>query len=161
MAQSIQKVRFNEVDIYKGIAILLIIYGHCFCSFPIDLKGEIGSIQVYIAKFNLNMFFVISGVLFTFKDTWKEFLVKKWKRLVLPWLVFVVLTIAMRIVAGSITNNHVESFPHELFLAITTAKYYWFLYALFIMMVFTKALKNKWFVLSAALVLGLNRLGTN
>jgi len=90
------------------------------------------------------MFFLISGVLFSVKGSWKDFFIKKIRRLMLPWLVFVILSIMLRTFAGAFTHSHVGSIPHELFLAVTTAKYYWFLYALFLMMVMAKLLKNKY-----------------
>lgn len=138
------KIRFTEIDVYRGWAILLVIFGHSFCEFPVNLKEDFASLQTFISSFNMSMFFWISGLLFSVSGPWADFFSKKLKRLMLPWIVFVVLSITMRTVAGSFTHSHTGSFGHELLLAVTTAKYYWFLYALFLMMLLTRAIKNKW-----------------
>ena len=137
------KIRYNEIDIYRGLAIILIILGHSFCEFPVNIKDEFLNLQSFVASFNLSMFFWISGVLFSVKGTWGLFFEKKLKRLMLPWVVFVLLSILLRSVAGAFTHSHLESIPQELWLAITTAKYYWFIYALFLMMLLTRLIKNK------------------
>ena len=138
------KPRYQEIDIYRGWAILLIMLGHSFCEFPVNLKAEFMPFPHYLVVFNLNMFFLISGVLFSVKGSWKDFFSKKFKRLMLPWLFFVVLSITMRSIAGSFTHSQIGSIPKELFLALTTAKYYWFLYVLFIMMLMARLLHNKY-----------------
>lgn len=140
------KKRFLEIDIYRGWAIMMIMLGHSFCEFPVNLKEALAPYSHVLGIFNLNMFFIVSGLLFSVNGSWKDFFNKKLKRLMLPWLVFVVLSITMRTIAGSFTHSHVESFSHELFLALTTAKYYWFLYALFLMMLFAKILRNKYVI---------------
>lgn len=140
------KPRYQEIDIYRGWAILQIMLGHSFCEFPVNLKAEFMPFPSFLGSFNLNMFFLISGVLFSVKGSWKDFFSKKLKRLMLPWLVFVVLSIAMRAIAGTFTHSQISSIPNELFLALTTAKYYWFLYALFLMMLLAKLLRNKYVI---------------
>lgn len=137
-----RKVRYNEIDIYRGLAIILIMFGHSFCEFPVNIKAEFLNLQSFIASFNLCMFFWISGVLFSVKGSWGLFFEKKLKRLMFPWAVFVLLSIFLRSVAGAFTHSHLESVPQELWLAVTTAKYYWFIYALFIMMFMTRLIKN-------------------
>lgn len=147
MAQTVISTTNNrlvEIDIYRGIAILLVILGHSFCEFPIDLKGEFNSFHLYISSFNMQMFFWISGLLFSTKDTWRLFITKKSKRLLLPWIVFVVLSIVLRTVAGAFTHSQIGSIAHELILAVTTAKYYWFIYALFLMMLLSFSINNKY-----------------
>jgi len=139
-----EKKRYLEIDIYRGCAILLIMFGHSFCEYPVDIRGKFESLNMFIGCFNMSMFFWISGMLFSVKDNWREFFEKKLKRLMLPWAIFTLFAILLRTVAGSFTHSQTGSFLHEIILAITSAKYYWFLYALFLMMMVTRAIKNKY-----------------
>lgn len=139
------KKHYDEIDIYKGIAMLLIILGHCFCSHPVDF-GESGfiGVQSFIASFNLNMFFIASGILFSVKDKWVTFLRKKVQRLLLPWFAFILLSLFLRYIFSTYTHGHVDNVFREIFLSILCGKYYWFLYALFVMMVITKLIRNRY-----------------
>lgn len=144
MKQTVFERRFHELDVYKGVAILLIIFGHCICVYPINLKSDFGDIHTFVSIFNLNMFFLVSGLLFSTKDTWKTFLRKKFLRLMLPWGVFVFLSILLRTLFSSITHSAIGSVGSELLQAFLYAKYYWFLYALFLMMIVTRIVKNRY-----------------
>lgn len=56
--KKLEKVYFPEIDVIKGIAILLIIFGHSFCEFPVNLVEQLNpKIQIWIGQFNLHLFF--------------------------------------------------------------------------------------------------------
>lgn len=129
---------FQELDIVKGFAILLIIFGHSFCLFPIDLKGMLPSfLPGYVAEFNLHLFFIASGFLFSYYDTWKSFLKKKAMRLVIPYLSFCFLSALLKIMFAPFTHSGVMSL-YDSFLNILCGHTYWFLYVLFFIMVTCK-----------------------
>lgn len=136
------KGRFIELDIYKGIAILFVMLFHSICSFPIELNNFYG-LKYFIAVFHMNMFFWVSGLLLKESESWIDFLKKKIWRICIPWLVFTIASIILRIVASSITRGQVNGFFDEFKLALVNGKYYWFLYVLLLMMIITKVAKNK------------------
>lgn len=61
--------RNDKLDMTRGLAILLIIYGHFM--FGINRGGE------YIYIFHVPIFFVISGILFNDNYDFRTFLTKK------------------------------------------------------------------------------------
>lgn len=137
------KQRYLELDVYKGIAILLVILFHSICSFPVELSIFFG-IKSFIGVFFMQMFFLVSGLLYKENHSWRTFLQKKAKRLFVPWVVFVILSITLRILASSFSRSHVEGFFQELISAIITGKFFWFLYVLLIIMIITKLLRYRY-----------------
>ena len=83
-----QKVnaRIQWIDIAKGLGILLVVFGHS--GFPLV-------IQWWIYSFHMPLFFILSGLLFNpskYKNLW-EFLTKKSKGLVFPYVFFSTITL--------------------------------------------------------------------
>ena len=68
--------RNQIIDIAKGIGILLVVYGHCGLPFS-------GSLILY---FHMPLFFFLSGWTFKENDTVKDFIVKRIRRLYLPFV---------------------------------------------------------------------------
>ena len=82
--KTVSGVRYIFVDILKGIAILLIVYGHI-------IPGSIPVLTKWVSTFNIPLFFFVSGILFNnskYKDNFKGFLKCRFKGLVLPFLIF-------------------------------------------------------------------------
>lgn len=72
------------VDILKGIAILLIVYGHI-------IPGTIPALTNWVSTFHIPLFFFVSGMLFNeikYKEDFKGFVIARTKGLVLPFLYF-------------------------------------------------------------------------
>lgn len=60
-----KKIYYQELDIVKGIAILLVIMGHAFTNHPVDIKGNMPELfQFMINNAQMPLFFVASGFLF-------------------------------------------------------------------------------------------------
>lgn len=68
--------RNQIIDIAKGIGILLVVYGHCGLPFS-------GSLILY---FHMPLFFFLSGWTFKENDTVKDFIIKRIRRLYLPFV---------------------------------------------------------------------------
>ena len=70
------------VDILKGIAILLIIYGHV-------IPGAIPVFTDYVSTFHIPLFFFVSGLLFNnekYTNSFSSFFKKRVQGLILPFL---------------------------------------------------------------------------
>ena len=84
------KIYYQEVDILKGIAILGIILLHGLINSPVDINGNLGLYGDIVRSFPLYLFFTVSGFFFypSANSSWKDFLIKKSKRLLIPMLFF-------------------------------------------------------------------------
>lgn len=72
------KVRTEFIDVYRGIGIFLMIACHVYFGYAFDK---------FVHAFHMPMFFFVSGFFFRFSDT-KNFLKKKIKTLIIPYIIF-------------------------------------------------------------------------
>jgi len=128
------KIYYKEIDIIKGIAILLVILGHSFCSFPFDLGKQCPKELIEIVRsFQMPLFFMASGFLFSWRGSFLDFAKNKVKRLLIPYLAFGIASLILRISFSSITHSGRIDILTGLE-TIVTGGFYWFLYALLLIM---------------------------
>lgn len=89
--------RIVWIDIAKAIAMILVFYGHISGSgdnpwFP-DLENSIWVIYL----FHMPLFFMLSGLTFNPNKAWREFIVSRFKRLIIPYFFFSLYGIAKSI----------------------------------------------------------------
>jgi acyltransferase len=77
------KDRIDWVDIAKGIGIILIVFGHNLL--PPYIR------QVVFA-FHVPLFFFLSGMFFNTRCNLKQFIIDKYKKLVIPYFIFAITT---------------------------------------------------------------------
>lgn len=71
--------RVRWIDIAKGLLIVLVIFGH----------SQINSLtKMLINSFHMGAFFFISGITFNQSYSFENFLLKKWKSLLVPYIFF-------------------------------------------------------------------------
>lgn len=75
--------RISYIDIAKGIAMILIVFGHVIVHTP-----NAYFIYKYIYSFHVVLFFFLSGFTYSNKRGIKEFIVIKFKKLMIPFFVF-------------------------------------------------------------------------
>ncbi len=80
-----QRKRIDWVDLAKGIGILLVVWAHA--------KGPGAN---YIYQFHMPLFFLISGYLYSSKDSWPRFLWKRICGLYIPFVFWNVLAFLIR-----------------------------------------------------------------
>lgn len=73
--------RIKEVDIAKGVGILLVVIGHLIDQF--DVEGQI--VYRFIYLFHMPLFFFLSGMFFREEEKFSVFFIKKFKRLFVPF----------------------------------------------------------------------------
>ena len=134
------KVYYEEVDALKGVAILGIVLLHGLISSPIDINGGLGVYGNIVRSFPLYLFFTISGFFFypSANTTWKEFLIKKSKRLLIPMFFFHSVIIILETIKRYITGGGLDGCFLQGFESIILGKHYWYLYSLFILLVVNK-----------------------
>ena len=127
------KQRIGEVDILRGIAAILMILGHSFIVYPVDVS------QIpwchwtghFIYTFHMELFFVLAGAVY-YCSNYKKFMEKKAKRILVPYVFFGIITLLLKAFGGSAING-VESTGEGIIKFLFHGGNYWFLYVLFIL----------------------------
>ena len=128
--------RIEEVDIMRGIAAILMILGHSFIVYPVDISAVPWCHWTghFIYTFHMELFFVLAGAVYHCSN-YKAFIVKKIKRILVPYVFFGVITLLLKAFGGSAING-VESTKEGIMKFLLHGGNYWFLYVLFITFVF-------------------------
>ena len=79
-----KNTRLATIDIAKGIGIVFVVFGHIF---PITLVTQ------WIYSFHVPIFFIISGFTYRYCADKKAFYLKKFRRLVIPYLCFAMMSV--------------------------------------------------------------------
>ena len=122
---------YREIDILKGLAIAMVIFGHSIIVFPINLNliRPYGFFHRLMSSAHMPLFFLVSGFCFGFSN-WKDHLVKKAKRILIPYVVFELLILVANLFAGEYINHSTDL--RGSVIAVLTGENYWFLYTLMI-----------------------------
>ena len=134
--------RVEWVDTLKFIGILSVILGHI--NFP--LNG-------FIYTWHMPLFFMVSGFFIKFETHFKDFVVKNFKRLMIPYFIFSIVGLFIEILKRYLLHREALDYTHEIKgifidmdfagLCNTYAFVLWFLPALFFSRVFLYLIKNK------------------
>ena len=134
--------RVDWVDTLKFIGILLVILGHI--NFP--LNG-------FIYTWHMPLFFMVYGFFIKFETSFKDFIVKNFKRLMIPYFIFSIIGLFMEMLKRYLLHREALDYVHEIKgifiymdfagLCNTYAFVLWFLPALFFSRIFLYLIKNK------------------
>ena len=120
---------------------MIVVLGHSFCTWPINLVEKLGFMQEVIYSFHMPLFFIASGFVFHRAGSFAELTRKKFSRLFVPWLFFCLLSVAFRILCSPFTRSGsldlVEAGSN-----ILRGDYYWFLYSLMCILVICNLVRN-------------------
>lgn len=127
------KQRIGEIDILRGIAAILMILGHSFIVYPVDISQIPWCHYTghFIYTFHMELFFVLAGAVYYCSD-YKKFMVKKVKRILVPYIFFGIITLLLKAFGGAAING-VESTGEGIIKFLFRGGNYWFLYVLFIL----------------------------
>lgn len=116
------KERSVELDIAKGIGILCVILGHI----------NIGSLAIVIYAFHLPLFFMITGSCYKYIPNQMEFIRRKTKGYLIPYVTFAVFLVAVQVITA--TGDKRMALIHGLTGMILQRRYtvLWFLATLYI-----------------------------
>ena len=73
-----EKPRYEYVDLMKGICIMLVIIHHLVGKSPIS--------PLYLTMFRMPLYFLLSGLFFSTYGSFREFLIKKFNTLLVPFI---------------------------------------------------------------------------
>lgn len=140
---------YNEIDIAKGITIILVIIGHALPSLNGEVpKGFPSVLMQVIYSFHMPVFFFLSGllakkILYLKKIEW-GFLASKAKRLMIPYffcgVLYLIMKWAMSKMLGIKGNS---SALWKIFVGINPNYELWFLYVLFMCFVISTLLVRR------------------
>lgn len=155
--------RDRSLDLGKGLAILFVYLGHSILYNPIDMISMYdwcARLNQFITSFNMPMFFLISGYLFskTNKSTGELYKGKTF-RILIPYLFTMLIVICSKLVLPSSMSYNSSVLEGGISLIINALCYggdRWFAYVLFMIFLlvipFRKVLKNKWVALGVIAV---------
>ena len=120
------KKRNNEFDIAKAMGIFLVILGHMPSMVP-------KSIRIWIFSFHMPLFYFIAG--YFARDIkngleLRQFIKRKWKGLIIPYIIYSCLFLFLDIVSGRVGSNQIISEIESILLGAQGVQ--WFLYGLFV-----------------------------
>ena len=134
-----QKIRFENIDVSKGILIIIVVLSHAITM----TSGKNGLIQNWFSSFDIPAFFLLSGLLFNYQK-WRSagiiaFTVHRIQSLLIPYVFFDVLGgIIQHVLSGGWKGlNAVSIIKDILLLGYNTATLHvnvaphWFLFTLF------------------------------
>ena len=133
-----KKKIIHTVILAKGIAIILVVIGHYF---PENSPDYWIHVRDFIYLFHMPLFFILSGYLFQFSsinniNLFPGLIIKKIKRLIVPFLTVAAIFILVKIIIGSFLSlQHPVTLSsiRQLFInpSHSFAPLLWFLYTLF------------------------------
>ena len=160
--------RLSQIDAWRGFAIFCVILYHSIIVYPINLQENnmLKSLYDYISVFNMPLFFFISGVCFSYKGNYREYIIKKIKRILIPYFSVSVLNFICKLVLPGLINKQVSigSFITD---TLLYGGEYWFLYVMFIMLAIYPLINelsnktNKYLIEIVFIVLALLNVKTN
>lgn len=107
-----EKKRYDWIDIAKGIAVLLMVFGHSN-----DGLSNVTQVNAFVYSFHMPLFFIVSGYLF--KPS-KDFVKKKSKSILLPYFFLYLLTV----LCSGIIDNFSKGVKIENIISITKSFLY-------------------------------------
>jgi fucose 4-O-acetylase-like acetyltransferase len=155
----IQFKQIQWVNYAKGITIILIVYKHALTGIQdagIQLNYFLDQVNHGLMSFSMQLFMMLSGLFFykSFqKRTYFSFLKNKISTILYPYVIWASIQLSVQIILSAYTN-HQRSFSDFYFLLMQPRQLdqFWFLYALFIVVILHATLNYflkvpKWFFL--------------
>lgn len=136
-----KKQYFNEINIMRGMAVLCVVIGHSFN--PTETPTILGFIKSFIYCFHMPAFFFISGFLEGDKrrsiGEKKQAIIKKARRLMIPYFFLTVVTAVLKMLFGVFARNplNYSTIVVDVLIGRNNPNGgLWFLYALFVISFF-------------------------
>lgn len=161
------KEREKWIDLAKGIAILLVVFGHVNLGFKENntfpqIQSIIENINFTIYSFHMPLFFSISGYLYSKTvilnsfSSYKKNIKRKIISLGVPYIVFSILYCFAKVIFSSYTAKKVK-LNAILGIFVTPIEFFWYLYAIIgifiLVMTLDFVIKNKYIVLGILILI--------
>ncbi len=147
-----RKNRVDAVDVLRGFAACMMILGHAFIQYPVNIQAVPWCYVTghFIYTFHMELFFFLAGFVYRCRD-YEQFARGKLLRLGVPYLFFGVATLLLRAFGGAAIHGTV-SVTDGVRKLLLSGGGYWFIYTLLgIFLVYPwaeKLLKKPWMELA-------------
>lgn len=142
-------MRESWVDYAKGLGIILVVLGHVnrglYNSGIYLSEKTFHAIDTFIYNFHMPLFFFLSGLFFIYsieRRGKKDLIVNKIDTILYPYIIWSLIQGSIEILLSQYTNNKTSLFT-VLSLLWEPRAQFWFLYALFMVFVFSTLIYNK------------------
>ena len=127
-----ERVRNQEVDILRGIAAVLMILGHSFIVYPVNIASVpwCAALEHFIYTFHMELFFMLAGYVYRCIN-YGSYIKKKIERILLPYFVFGIGAMLLRAFGGDAING-TEPIGEGIIKLLSQGGGYWFLYVSFL-----------------------------
>lgn len=100
------RTRNQNVDLLRGIAAVLMVLGHSFIVYPVNISEVhwCAAIRHFIYTFHMELFFILSGFVYCCTN-YKDFLRRKVERIAIPYFVFGIGAMVLRAFGGTTING--------------------------------------------------------
>lgn len=124
--------RQEEIDIIRGIAIILVILGHSIIKYPINIMQEdwCAALFALICTIQMPLFFFVSGYCYRDGRDYSGYVKSRFRRIMVPYFAFSVLDLLMRTLFPSLVNRK-YSVSENLINIVFYGGEYWYLYVIF------------------------------
>jgi len=156
------KQHYHEINIARGIAIMCVILGH---SFPDAQTGISNPVALWIHSalysFHMGCFFLLSGFVSARKLCNGQVIIKneisnKFKRLIVPYLFYSVITIGLKQVFSAFANNTFDITEFwKIIIGVNPNGGMWYLWTLFVISFLFVALSKLKFKSNSYIILGI------
>ena len=98
---------YREIDILRGIAIIMVFLGHAVIVYPINLENVAWcrGLVAFISAVHMPLFFVVAGFCFHQKNTYGDMVQKKIQRLLIPYTAFNLMDMCCRLAFSKLVNR--------------------------------------------------------
>ena len=124
-----EKERIGYFDLMKGVCIILVVIAHCYDALGVKVENE--RVWSMLEHLRMPLYFFLSGMFFKEYDSAVTFVVKKFNRLIVPFLFFAVVSVIPLIVVGDVPLT-VGGVKGHITWMLKYAGYLWFLRTLFV-----------------------------
>ncbi|MBR5241001.1 MAG: acyltransferase family protein [Muribaculaceae bacterium] len=151
---------YKEIDILKGIAIILVVLGHIELLYALDAYSQF---RDFVYTFHMPLFMAISGYLYAkhhnMSFNYLSFIKKKAKRLLLPYIsvmaIYYLIKYILSYAVGLNTPIELKSFLYTLFVNPYGGfvSFLWYVYVLFLIYLIVPIFKRLSFLLAISVVI--------
>lgn len=138
--------RIIEIDLIKGLLILLVYLDHSVLYYPVDFKTEYLGCKIltnFTSSFFMPCFFIVSGILFfSNKKSYLTVLTDKIKRLAVPYFFICGISLCVKLANPSLAFVSKNTLSDYLNYYLLEGGDRWFVYALFGIFLFVAPIKR-------------------
>lgn len=129
----VSKKRFTEIDILRGLAILMVILYHSIIVYPLNLHEIVWcrNLHSFLWVVQMPLFFLVSGFCYSYDGHYGVFFLKKVKRILIPHIVFCLVEILPRIIPNPFVHEQMD-LKEALYDFVFHGGGNWFLWTLFL-----------------------------